>query len=47
MVELLKDFPPHVAAYRATGKVDKEEYENIVMHRVDEVAKKYGKINFL
>jgi len=47
MVELLKDFPPHVAAYRASGTVYKEEYEQIVMARVDEVAAKYGKINFL
>ena len=47
MVELLKDFPPHVAAYRATGKVNKEEYEQVVMARVDEVAVAFGKINFL
>ncbi|HEY0042200.1 MAG TPA: STAS/SEC14 domain-containing protein, partial [Flavisolibacter sp.] len=47
MVELIPDFPPHVAAYRASGKVHEEEYENVVMHRVDEVADQYGKINFL
>src|SRR4051812_26008526 len=47
MVELLKDFPPHVAAYRATGKVNKEEYEQVVMATVDRVAATYGKINFL
>jgi hypothetical protein len=47
MVELLKDFPPHVAAYKATGKVNKEEYEQVVMARVDEVAATFGKINFL
>ena len=47
MVELLPDFPPHVAAYRATGAIGKEEYEKIVMARVDEVARQYGKINFL
>lgn len=47
MVELLADFPPHVAAYRASGIVHKEEYERVVMHRVDEVANQYGKINFL
>src|SRR5437763_15572910 len=47
MVELLKDFPPHVAAYRAVGKVHKEEYEQVVMARVDEVAAQYGKINFI
>ncbi|MCW3112006.1 MAG: hypothetical protein JWR18_402 [Segetibacter sp.] len=47
MVELLNGFPPHVAAYRATGKVNKDEYEQVVMARVDEVAATYGKINFL
>lgn len=47
MVELLPDFPPHVAAYRAEGTVHKEEYEQVVMARVDEVAATYGKINFL
>ena len=47
MVELLKDFPPHVAAYRAWGAVSKEEYEQIVMARVDETAARFGKINFL
>ena len=47
MVELLAGFPPHVAAYRASGEVHKEEYERVVMSRVDEVAAQYGKINFL
>ena len=47
MVELLKDFPPHVAAYKAQGNVHKDEYEKVVMARVDEVAAQYGKINFL
>ena len=47
MVELLTDLPPHVAAYKASGSISKEEYEHIVMARVDEVAAQYGKINFL
>jgi len=47
MVELLADFPPHVAAYRAAGEVNKDEYERVVMARVDEVAEKFGRINFL
>ncbi|WP_207420108.1 STAS/SEC14 domain-containing protein [Desertivirga brevis] len=47
MVELLMDFPDHVAAYRAVGSVSKEEYESIVMSRVNEVAEKYGKLNFI
>lgn len=47
MVELLNDFPPYVAAYKATGQVSKEEYEQVVMARINEVARQYGKINFL
>lgn len=47
MVELLESFPPYVAAYKASGAVSKEEYEQVVMARVNEVATKYGKINFL
>lgn len=47
MVELLSGFPPHVAAYRAAGAVSKEEYERVVMRRIDEVAVQYGRINFL
>lgn len=47
MVELLTDLPPHVAAYKATGAVSKEEYEQVVMTRVNEVAAQFGKINFL
>jgi hypothetical protein len=47
MVELLTGFPPHVAAYRATGHVNKEEYEQVVMQRVNHVAAQFGKINFL
>lgn len=47
MVELLTDFPPYVAAYRAWGAISKEEYERMVMARVDEVANTFGKINFL
>jgi hypothetical protein len=47
MVTLLSGFPPYVAAYRAWGKVEPDEYEKVVMHRVDEVAKQFGTINFL
>lgn len=47
MVKLLDDFPPYVAAYKASGAVSKEEYEEVVMNRVNQVASVYGKINFL
>ena len=47
MVELLKDFPAYVVAYRASGVVNSEEYKNVVMAKVDEVANQFGAINFL
>lgn len=47
MVELLENFPPYVVAYRASGVVHREEYERVVMKRVNEVADKYDAINFL
>ena len=47
MVELLHDFPAHVAAYRASGAISKEEYEELVVSRVNEVALSFNKINFL
>ncbi|MFC3199705.1 STAS/SEC14 domain-containing protein [Parapedobacter deserti] len=47
MVTLMTDFPDHVVAYRAAGEVKKAEYENVVMARVDEVAARYGNINFV
>ena len=47
MIELLKDMPPHVAAFRATGKVTKEDYERVVIPVVDVIAKTYHKIYFL
>jgi hypothetical protein len=47
MVTLMTTFPDHVVAYRATGTVTKAEYEQVVMARVDEVAARYGKINFI
>ena len=47
MVELMTDLPDHVAAYKASEAISKEEYESIVMARVNEVAERYGKIDFL
>lgn len=47
MVELLEGFPPYVAAYKASGAISKEEYEKVVMARVNQVAAQYGQINFL
>ncbi|SFC35565.1 SpoIIAA-like [Parapedobacter composti] len=47
MVALMDGYPDHVVAYRAAGKVTQGEYERVVMARVNEVAARYGKINFI
>lgn len=47
MVELLPGYPDHVVAYKATGIVNENEYSAVVMERVDEVACRYPKINFI
>ncbi|HEY1006855.1 MAG TPA: STAS/SEC14 domain-containing protein [Sphingobacteriaceae bacterium] len=47
MVEILTEFPAYVAAYRASGAISKEEYESVVVRRVDEAAAGFSKINFL
>lgn len=47
MVKLLNDFPSHVMAYKASGTVNRKEYERVVMKRVDEVARQFNALNFL
>ncbi|MDM8176486.1 MULTISPECIES: STAS/SEC14 domain-containing protein [Olivibacter] len=47
MLALMDNFPPHVVAYRAQGKVNGEEYKEIVVQRIAEVAKAYPQINFI
>ncbi|TCS86303.1 SpoIIAA-like protein [Anseongella ginsenosidimutans] len=47
MLRLLSEYPDDVVAYEATGRVNHAEYERIVMRRVDQVAARYGKINFI
>jgi hypothetical protein len=47
MVQLITDLPEHVAAYRASGAISKEEYDDVVIRRVEEVAAHFDQINFL
>ncbi len=47
MLEGIIGLPPTVAAFKATGKVHRDDYEKILIPEVDKVAKIYGKINFL
>jgi hypothetical protein len=47
MIEVLDGFPPNVAAFKASGQVTKQDYDTVVMPKVDAMVKKHHKINFL
>ena len=47
MISILNDAPENVVAFRATGKVDKEDYKHVVIPAIDALVKKQGKINFM
>ncbi len=47
MIEIITGLPEHVAAFRATGRVTKDDYRKILMPQVDRIAKKFGKLSFL
>jgi len=47
MVKLMDGFPDHVVAYRAQGKINHAEYEQIIVSRINEVADRYGILNFI
>jgi|SRR5579863_1434180 len=47
MITVMKDIPPHVAGFIASGNVTKADYENVLIPRVEEVNKTHGHIHFL
>ncbi len=47
MIEIITSLPEHVAAFRATGRVTKDDYRKILMPEVDQIAKKFRKLSFL
>jgi hypothetical protein len=47
MLQFIKDLPDNVVGIRATGEVDKEDYERVLIPRIDELAKRQGEINYL
>ena len=44
---VIKEASENVAAFRATGEVNKEDYDNVVIPAVDALVKKQDKINFM
>jgi hypothetical protein len=47
MIEVIQGFPGHVTAFRATGKVTKDDYYNVINPYVKNVVTSFGKINYL
>lgn len=46
MIQLINS-PDNVAAFRVSGKVTKEDYENVVVPSVKELVNRTDKLNFL
>lgn len=47
MINVIKDAPENVAAFRATREVDKQDYDTVVIPTIDGLVKKQDKINFM
>lgn len=47
MIEILNGLPPHVAAFKASGKITEEDYTKVINPLVEKIYKEYGKINYL
>ena len=44
MLQFIKDLPDHVVGIRATGEVDKEDYEKVLIPRMEELVRRQGEI---
>lgn len=47
MITIIQDAPDNVAAFRASGKVTKEDFENTLMPYVKVKVEKYDELNYL
>src|SRR5215469_939550 len=47
MLTRIEDVPGYVVAYRATGEVNKDDYDKILMPAIDAADKTHGHIHFL
>lgn len=47
MIEEIKGLPPSVAAFKATGKISRNDYEDVINPVVHHIYDQYGKINYL
>ena len=47
MLQFIKDLPDHVVGIRATGEVDKDDYNKVLIPRMEELVKRQGEIDYL
>jgi hypothetical protein len=47
MLQFINDLPDYVVGIHAVGKVTKDEYERVLVPRIDDLVKRQGEINFL
>ena len=47
MITQLEGVPENVAAFKASGNVDKQDFENTVIPVVNKLVKKYNELNYL
>lgn len=47
MISIIRNAPANVAAFTATGEVNKEDFENTVMPHVKAVVEQYDELNYV
>lgn len=47
MLQHLKELPPYVAGFKASGKITWDDFKNVAIPAIDKVAGQYRQINFL
>ncbi|MCD0467754.1 STAS/SEC14 domain-containing protein [Flavobacterium sp. ENC] len=47
MIQVIPDTPNNIAAFRATGEVTKEHFQNVVIPEVNRVIQQINHLNFL
>ena len=47
MIEIIENVPDNVAAFKTSGKVDKADYDRVLIPAIDKLVKEQHAINFL
>ncbi len=47
MLSIIQDLPSHVVGIKATGTVNKEDFETVLIPALDDLVERTGKINYL